>query len=57
MKSLVQYLFAIVLVILGILLLCNPSHPTDTRSEVQADPGSNSQVLDRPAPLPTMRLA
>lgn len=57
MKTLLQYLFALVLVILGIALLCNPSHPAQTTSQLQVDPGSNSQVMDRPASQPLMRLA
>ena len=57
MKTLLQYLFALVLVILGIALLCNPSRPTATTSELQSSPDTNSQVLDRPAFRTTMRLA
>jgi hypothetical protein len=57
MKSLVQYLVAILLVILGIVLLCNPSRPAETTSELQVTPDSNSQVIDRPAVGPTMGLA
>lgn len=57
MKTFLQYLFALVLIILGIVLLCNPSHPARTTSELQSLPGSNSQVMDRPAFHPTMRLA
>ena len=57
MKTLLQYLFALVLVILGIALLWNPSQSAQTTSQLQVDPGSNSQVLDRPASQPLMRLA
>ena len=57
MKTLLQYLFALALVILGIMLLCNPSRPAAVTSELQSAPDSNSQVLDRPANRPTMRLA
>ena len=57
MKTLMQYLFALALVILGIMLLCNPSRPAAVTSELQSAPDSNSQVLDRPANRPTMRLA
>ena len=57
MKTLLQYLFALVLVILGIMLLCNPSRPAETINALQAAPDSNSQVLDRPALRATMRLA
>ena len=57
MKTLLQYLFALALVILGIVLLCNPSRPTATTSELQSGPDSNSQVLDRPGSQPLMRLA
>jgi len=57
MKTLLQYLFALVLVILGFMLLCNPSQPAQTTSQLQQDPGSNSQVLDRPGSQPLMRLA
>jgi hypothetical protein len=57
MKTLLQYLFALVLIILGIVLLCNPSHPAETTSNLQAEPNSNSQAIDRPAFRPTMRLA
>jgi hypothetical protein len=57
MKTLVQYLFALLLVILGIALLCNPSQPAQTTSQLQPDPGANSQTVDRTAPRPLMRLA
>ena len=57
MKTLLQYLFALALVILGIVLLCNPLRPTTTTSELQSGPDSNSQVLDRPGSQPLMRLA
>jgi hypothetical protein len=57
MKTLLQYLFALALVILGIALLCNPSQPAQTTSQLEVDPGSNSQVLDRPGSQPLMRLA
>jgi hypothetical protein len=57
MKTLLQYLFALALVILGIVLLCNPSRPAATTSELQSGPDSNSQVLDQPALRTTMRLA
>jgi hypothetical protein len=57
MKSLLQYLFALALVILGIVLLCNPSRPAATTCELQSSPDTNSQVLDRPALRTTMRLA
>jgi len=57
MKSLVQYLIAIALVILGIILLCNPSRPAETTSQIQPEQGSHSQVIDRPVLRPTMRLA
>jgi hypothetical protein len=57
MKTLLQYLFALALVILGIVLLCNPSRPAETTNAVQSGPETNSQVLDRPALRTTMRLA
>jgi hypothetical protein len=57
MKTLLQYLFALALVILGIALLCNPSRPATTTSELQSGPDSNSRVLDRPGSQPLMRLA
>ena len=57
MKTLLQYLFALALVILGIVLLCNPSRPTATTSELQSGPDSNSQMVNRPVLRPTMRLA
>jgi hypothetical protein len=57
MKSLVQYLFALVLVILGIALLCKPSRPATMKSELQGAPDSNSQMVNRPVLRPTMRLA
>jgi len=57
MKTLLQYLFALALVILGIVLLSNPSRPAATTSELQSGPDSNSQVLDQPALRTTMRLA
>jgi uncharacterized protein YjeT (DUF2065 family) len=57
MKTVLQYLFALVLVILGIVLLCNPSRPATMTSELQSSPNTNSQVLDRPALRATMRLA
>ena len=57
MKTLMQYLFALALVILGIMLLCNPSRPATAMNALQSSPDSNSQILDRPANRPTMRLA
>jgi hypothetical protein len=57
MKTLLQYLFALALVILGIVLLCNPSRPAETTNALQSGPETNSQVLDRPALRTTMRLA
>jgi len=57
MKTLLQYLFALVLVILGVMLLCNPSHPATTMNALQSGPDSNSQMVDRPVLRPTMRLA
>lgn len=57
MKTLLQYLFAVVLIILGIVLLCNPSRPAETTSNIQAPPNSNSQTIDRPAYRSLMRLA
>jgi len=56
MKTLLQYLFALVLVILGIVLLSNPS-PAAVTCQLQSSPDSNSQLLDRPASQPLMRLA
>jgi hypothetical protein len=57
MKTILQYLFALVLIILGIMLLCNPSRPAETTSQIQTQQGSSTQPLDRPAFRPTMRLA
>jgi hypothetical protein len=57
MKTLLQYLFALVLIVVGIVLLCNPSRPAETTSELQAPRDGNSQVMDRPASTPLMRLA
>jgi hypothetical protein len=57
MKTLLQYLFALVLVILGIVLLCNPSRPATTTNALQSAPDSNSQMVNRPVLRPTMRLA
>lgn len=57
MKTLLQYLFALALVILGIALLCNPIRPATTTNALQSGPDSNSQFVDRPAPRTTMRLA
>ena len=57
MKTLLQYLFALVLVILGVMLLCNPSHPATTMNALQSGSDSNSQMVDRPVLRPTMRLA
>jgi hypothetical protein len=57
MKTLLQYLFALALVMLGIALLRNPSRPATTTSELQSGPDSNSRVLDRPGSQPLMRLA
>jgi hypothetical protein len=57
MKSLVQYLVVVVLVILGIALLCNPSRPAEMTSQIQTEQGSGSQAVDRPAFRPMMRLA
>lgn len=57
MKSLVQYLIAVALILLGIVALCSPSRPTETTSQIQPDQGSHSQAVDRPAFRPTMRLA
>jgi len=57
MKTLLHYLFALVLVILGIVLLLNPSRPAETTNALQAAPDSNPQMVDRPVLRPTMRLA
>ena len=57
MKTLLQYLFALALVILRIALLWSPSQPAQMTSQLQVDPGSNSQVIDRPGSQPLMRLA
>jgi hypothetical protein len=57
MKTVLQYLFALALVILGIALLCNPSRPATMTSELQSSPDSNSQMVNRPVLRPTMRLA
>ena len=57
MKTLLHYLFALVLVILGIVLLCSPSRPSETTNALQAAPDSNSQMVNRPVLRPTMRLA
>lgn len=57
MKTLLQYLFALALVVLGIVLLCNPSRPAAITSELQSGPDSNSQVIDRPGSQPLMKLA
>jgi len=57
MKTLLQYLFALVLVILGIVLLSNPARPAAVTCQLQSSPDSNSQLLDRPASQPLMRLA
>jgi len=56
MKTLLQYLFALVLVILGIVLLCNPS-PAAVTCQLQSSPDSNSQLVNRPVLRPLMRLA
>ena len=56
MKTLLQYLVAAALIILGIILLLNPLPPAETTSQIQTDQGSHSQ-LDRQAFRPTMRLA
>ena len=47
MKTVLQYLFALVLVILGIALLCNPSRPATMTSELQSSPDS-----ELPGPRP-----
>jgi uncharacterized protein YjeT (DUF2065 family) len=57
MKTVLQYLFALVLVILGVVLLCNPSRPATMTSQVQSAPDGNSQMVNRPVFRPTMRLA
>jgi len=57
MKTLLQYLFALVLIILGIMLLLNPLPPAETTSQIQPQQGSSSQPMDRPASHPMMRLA
>jgi hypothetical protein len=57
MKTLLQYLFALALILIGIALLCNPSRPAETTSRIQPQQGSDSQPMDRPAFRPTMRLA
>lgn len=57
MKTLLQYLFALVLIILGIILLMNPLPPLETTSQIQPQQGTSSQPMDRPAFRPTMRLA
>ena len=57
MKTNLQYLFALLLVILGIMLLCNPSRPATTMNALESSPDSNSQMVNRPVLRPTMRLA
>jgi len=57
MKTLLQYLFALVLIILGIMLLLNPLPPAETTSQIQPQQGSSSQPMDRAASHPMMRLA
>jgi hypothetical protein len=57
MKTLLQYLFALVLVILGIVLLSNPSRPAAVTCQLQSSPDTNSQMVNRPVLRPTMRLA
>ena len=57
MKTLLQYLFALALVILGIALLCNPSRPAETTNALQSGPDSNFQMVNPPVIRPTMRLA
>ena len=57
MKSFLQYLLAVALILLGIVLLCHPSHPAETTSQVQTQQGSDSQAMARPAFRPVMKLA
>ena len=57
MKTLLQYLFALVLVILGMALLWNPSPPAALTCQLQTSPDSSSQMVNRPTLRPTMRLA
>ena len=57
MKTFAQYLVALVLVILGIALLCSPSRPAQTTSQLEPDSGANSQMMDRATSRPLMRLA
>jgi hypothetical protein len=57
MKSLMQYLVALVLVLLGIALLWNPSHPAQISSDVRPGQADSSRGIGRPAPGSLMRLA
>ena len=57
MKSLMQYLLALVLILLGIVLLCHPSRPAETTNQIQAQHGSDALAVHRPAFRPVMRLA
>ncbi|HTV08585.1 MAG TPA: hypothetical protein VMD97_06045 [Candidatus Aquilonibacter sp.] len=57
MKSLVQYLVALLLVLLGILVLCNPPQPAKTTTVLRPTHGDNSQVAARPGFHVTMKLA
>lgn len=56
MKTLLQYLFALILILLGIALLRNPSPPAEMTSQIQPQQGSNAEPFDRPAFRPVMRL-
>jgi hypothetical protein len=57
MKTFLQYLVAVVLILLGIALLRNPPRPAETTSQIQPQQESTPQPLGRPAFRPTMRLA
>jgi hypothetical protein len=57
MKTFLQYLVAVILILLGIALLRNPPRPAETTSQIQPQQESTPQPLGRPAFRPTMRLA
>ncbi|HEV2578188.1 MAG TPA: hypothetical protein VGU25_13350 [Acidobacteriaceae bacterium] len=57
MKTILQYVVAAALIILGIILLLNPLPPAETTSQIQPQQGTSSLPMNRPAYRPMMRLA
>jgi hypothetical protein len=55
MKGIVQYIIAIVLVIVGVVLLIGPPHSIAPNSRVRAGAGGQLQTAERPVFRGAMR--